>query len=128
DPELRKKFMGKPEHVINFMFFVAEEVREIMAELGVYKFEDLIGHSELLEFGDLSDHWKAKNIDLSPILYRPEPKIGDGALHNITNQDHGLAKSLDQKVLIEAARPALERGEKVVKEFAIKNTNRTVGT
>src|SRR5207244_3669034 len=97
DPELRKKFSGKPEHVINFMFFVAEEVREIMAELGDRKFEDLIGHAELLEVGDLSDHWKAKNIDLSPILYRPEPKIGDGALHNITNQDHGLAKSLDQK-------------------------------
>src|SRR5206468_3763204 len=74
DPELRKKFQGKPEHVINFMFFVAEEVREIMAELGIAKFEDLIGHSELLEFGDLSDHWKAKNVDLSPILYRPESK------------------------------------------------------
>src|ERR1700751_3890234 len=61
DPELRKKFNGKPEHVINFMFFVAEEVREIMAELGIAKFEDLIGHTELLEFSDLSDHWKAKN-------------------------------------------------------------------
>ncbi|HSV16269.1 MAG TPA: glutamate synthase large subunit, partial [Tepidisphaeraceae bacterium] len=128
DPELRKKFMGKPEHVINFMFFVAEEVREIMAELGIRKMEDMVGRSELLEFGDLSDHWKAKNVDLSPILYRPEPKIGDGALHNIGKQDHGLENSLDYKVLIDAARPAIERGEKVIKEFAIKNTNRTVGT
>ncbi len=128
DPELRKKFAGKPENVINFMFFIAEELREIMAEMGIRRMEDFIGRSDLLEFADLSDHWKAKNVDLSPILYMPELRIGNGALRNIEKQDHGIANSLDNTVLIPAARPALERGEKVRKELTIKNTNRTVGT
>ena len=72
DPELRKKFAGKPEHVINFMFFVAEEVREIMAELGFRKLEDMVGQTQMLEFADVSDHWKAKHLDLSAILHKPE--------------------------------------------------------
>jgi glutamate synthase domain-containing protein 2/glutamate synthase domain-containing protein 1/glutamate synthase domain-containing protein 3 len=128
DPELREKFAGKPENVINFMFFVAEELREIMAEMGIRKFEDMIGRSDLLEFADLSDHWKAKNIDLSPILYRPAKVLGNGALRNIEKQDHGLDGSLDNTKLIPLAKAAIERGEKVYAELGITNTHRTVGT
>ena len=127
DPELRKKFAGKPEHVINFMFFVAEEVREYMAEIGVRKFEELIGRTDLLEFADVSHHWKAKHLDLSPILYRPAAG-SDVAIRNVEKQDHGLDNSLDNRKLIELAKPALERGEKVSAELEIHNTNRTVGT
>jgi len=128
DPELRKKFAGTPENVINFMFFIAEELREIMAEMGFRKFEDMIGRSDLLEFADLSSHWKAKNIDLTPILYRPTKMLGNGALRNIEKQEHGLESSLDNNTLIPLAQPALTRGEKVYHELPIKNTNRTVGT
>jgi glutamate synthase domain-containing protein 2/formylmethanofuran dehydrogenase subunit C len=127
DPELRKKFAGKPEHVINFMFFIAEEVREYMAQLGIRKFEDLVGRSDLLEFADVSSHWKAKYLDLSPILYRPVG-MADGAIRNIESQDHGLEFSLDNRKLIQLAQPAIERGEKVYAELDIHNTNRTVGT
>jgi glutamate synthase domain-containing protein 2/glutamate synthase domain-containing protein 1/glutamate synthase domain-containing protein 3 len=128
DPELRKKFSGKPENVINFMFFVAEELREIMAEMGFTKLDDMVGRSDLLEFADLSDHWKAGNVDLSPILYRPEKTMGNGALRHVEMQDHGLDKSLDHTRLIPLAQPALVNGEKVYEELAIKNTHRTVGT
>jgi glutamate synthase domain-containing protein 2/glutamate synthase domain-containing protein 1/glutamate synthase domain-containing protein 3 len=127
DPELRKKFAGKPEHVVNFMFFVAEEVREIMAQLGFRKLEELVGRCDLLEFSDVSGHWKAKYLDLSPILHRPAPR-GSAAIRNIQKQDHGLEHSLDNRELIRAARPAIERGEKVNETFWIKNTSRTVGT
>jgi glutamate synthase (NADPH) large chain len=128
DPELRKKFAGKPENVVNFMFFIAEEVREIMAELGIRKFEDLVGRCDLLEFADLSDHWKAKDLDLTPILHQPTSMLGNGALRNIEKQDHGIKNSLDNVELIPKAAPAIERQEKVEAEFKIKNTNRTVGT
>jgi glutamate synthase domain-containing protein 3 len=129
DPELRKKFMGKPEHVINYMFFVAEEVREIMAELGVKTVDDLIGHVELLEFEDTSNHFKAKHLDLSVILHKPEaPATMPFALHNVEGQNHGLDASLDNKKLIPLAKPALDSGAKVFAELPIKNTNRTVGT
>jgi glutamate synthase (NADPH/NADH) large chain len=127
DPELRKKFAGKPEHVINFMFFVAGEVREIMAQMGFRKLEEVVGRSDMLEFADVSDHWKARHIDLSPILYRPAAR-GSAAIRNAQQQDHGLYNSLDNTKLIAAAEPALERKEKVTAEFPIKNTNRTVGT
>jgi glutamate synthase domain-containing protein 2/glutamate synthase domain-containing protein 1/glutamate synthase domain-containing protein 3 len=126
DPELRKKFAGKPEHVINFMFFVAEEVRHYMAEMGFRKIEDMVGHSELLEFSDVSDHWKAKHLDLSPILHRVNAGP-DVAIRNIQKQDHGLRNSLDNRKLIDLARPALDRGEKVSAGVEIHNTNRTVG-
>ncbi len=128
DPDLRKKFAGKPEHVVNFMFFVAEELREIMAQLGIAHVADMIGRSDLLQFADLSSHWKAKNVDLSPILVVPQPQIGNGALRNIEKQDHGLSNSLDNTHLIPQAAPALERGEKIHREMPIRNTNRTVGT
>ncbi len=127
DPELRKKFAGKPEHVINFMFFIAEEVREIMAEMGIAKFDDLVGHCELLEVADLSDHWKAKSLDLSAILYRPA-EADKFAIRNVEKQDHGLELSLDHNELIPRAKPALESGAKVSADLPIVNTNRTVGT
>ncbi len=128
DPELRKKFSGKPEHVINFMFFVAEELREIMASLGFRKLDDMVGRTDLLDFADLSGHWKAKHVDLFPILYRPGKPIGDGAIRNNAVQDHGLKESLDNTTLIQLAKPALDHGTKVRHELPIKNTNRTVGT
>jgi glutamate synthase domain-containing protein 2/glutamate synthase domain-containing protein 3 len=127
DPELRKKFAGKPEHVVNFMFFVAEEVREFMAQLGFRKVEEMVGRSDMLEFADLSDHWKAKYLDLSTILYQP-PVEKNVAVRNVEKQDHGIAESLDNRKLIPLAKPALEKKEKVFAELPIKNTNRTVGT
>ncbi|GIW76081.1 MAG: hypothetical protein KatS3mg104_1144 [Phycisphaerae bacterium] len=126
DPELRKKFMGKPEHVINFMFFVAEEARQYMAELGIRTFDELVGRADLLEFADVSDHWKAKTLDLSPILYTPPVLPGDSRFCT-QKQDHGLDKALDNK-LIELAAPAIEKGTKVRHELPISNVNRTVGT
>ena len=127
DPELRKKFAGKPEHVINFMFFIAEEVRQYMAQLGFRRFEEMVGRSDMLEFADVSNHWKAKHLDLAPILWRPNvaPQV---AIHNVQKQDHGLERSLDNTKLIELARPALQHGQNVSAELPIKNTNRTVGT
>ena len=94
DPVLRKKFSGKPEHVINFFFYIAEELREIMAELGFRTLDDMVGHSELLDMQDAIDHWKARGLDLSSILYKPDvPKRI--ATHCVTTQDHGLEKVLD---------------------------------
>ena len=127
DPELRKKFTGKPEHVVNFMFFVAEEVREFMAAMGFRTVEEMVGRVDMLEFADMSNHWKAKHLDLSPILYMPQIRK-DIATHNVQKQDHGIAESLDNRKLIPLAQPALERGEKVFAELPIKNTNRTAGT
>ncbi len=126
DPELRKKFTGKPEHVINFMFFVAEEARQYMAELGIRKFDELVGRADLLEFADVSGHWKAKTLDLSPVLYVPPVREGDSRFHT-QSQDHGLDKALDNK-LIELAQPAIDAGTKVKHELPIRNLNRTVGT
>ena len=105
DPDLRRKFAGKPEHVINFMFFIAEEVREYMAQMGFRKFDDMVGRVDLLEFDeDIRKHWKAKHLDLSAILHRPDmPGV---AIRNIQKQDHGLQNSLDTKELIPKAQPA----------------------
>jgi len=125
DPVLRKRFTGLPEHVINYFFFVAEDVREIMASLGVRKFTDLIGHSELIDMTRAVEHWKAHNVDLSRLLYRPkvDPHV---AIRNSERQDHGLEKALDHQ-LIEAAKPALEQGKPVRIEMNIRNVNRTLG-
>ena len=126
DPVLRRKFQGKPEHVINYFFFVAEEIRELMAKLGIRKFSDLIGRSDLLDTRKGIEHWKAKGLDFSKIFYQPQ--VGpDVARYNCEKQDHGLEKALDHR-LIELARPALERGEKITIEMPIRNINRTVGT
>jgi glutamate synthase domain-containing protein 2/glutamate synthase domain-containing protein 1/glutamate synthase domain-containing protein 3 len=126
DPVLRKKFAGKPEHVINFMFFIAEELRMIMAELGFRTISEMVGRSDMLELADVSSHWKARNVDLSVVLHMPELRQGD-TRHNTQKQDHGLANSLDNKHLLKLAAPALENGEKVKADLPIKNTNRTVG-
>jgi glutamate synthase (NADPH/NADH) large chain len=126
DPELRKKFKGQPEHVVNFFFFIAEEVREIMAMLGVRKLGDLIGRTDLLDTRKCISHWKAKGLDFSKIFQTPQaaPEV---ARCNSEKQDHGMEKALDHR-LIELARPALTNGEKVAIDMPIRNVNRTVGT
>ena len=127
DPELRKKFTGQPEHVVNFMFFVAEELREIMAELGFTKLDDMVGRTDVLDFADLSGHWKAKTVDLFPILHRGGTPIGDGAVRHATTQDHGVEHSLDSTTLLPLAEPALAGGEAVDHSLTVKNTDRSVG-
>ncbi|MBI2307206.1 MAG: glutamate synthase large subunit [Rhodocyclales bacterium] len=126
DPVLRKRFSGQPEHVVNYFFFVAEEVRELMAQLGIRKFDELIGRADLLDMKAGIEHWKAKGLDFSKIFHQPAVPASVPRLHAET-QDHGLAKALDLK-FIELAKPALEKGEKVTIELPIKNVNRTAGT
>jgi len=127
DPRLRENFAGKPEHVINFMRFIATELREIMAQLGFRTLEEMVGRVDCLEPRQAIDHWKAKGIDFSNILYQPDagPEVGRFCQ---VKQDHGLAKSLDLTVLLDLCQPAIERGEKVVAELPIRNINRVVGT
>jgi glutamate synthase (NADPH/NADH) large chain len=126
DPVLRARFTGQPEHVINYFFFVAEELREIMASLGVRKLTEMIGRPELLDAAPAVEHWKARGIDLSKLLYVPavDPAL---ARWNSETQMHGLDRVFDRE-LIAAAAPALERGEKVVIEREVRNVNRSVGT
>ncbi len=125
DPELRKLFTGEPEHVINYMLFVAEEARELMSRLGFRRFDEMIGRRERLGVRPAIEHWKARGLDLSRLLHRIEAGPGV-AIHQCEPQDHGLERALDNQ-LIEAARPALDSGEKVRIELPINNTNRTVG-
>jgi glutamate synthase (ferredoxin) len=127
DPRLRAKFAGTPEHVINFMRFIAEEVRELMAQLGFRTLEEMVGHVERLEPRKAVEHWKARGLDFSSILYQPDvgPEVGR---YCAIKQDHGLDKSLDLTTLLELCRPAIERGEKVIAELPIRNVNRVVGT
>ncbi|MCX8064463.1 MAG: glutamate synthase large subunit [Candidatus Hydrogenedentes bacterium] len=126
NPELRKKFAGKPEYVINFMFFIAEDVRRIMAELGFRKFEEMIGRVDMLEVRPDIEHWKAKKLDLSPLLMPAKPWEGSTPYCS-KPQEHGLEKALDN-ILLEKARPALENKEPVRFSVNIKNINRTFGT
>ena len=126
DPELRKRFTGQPEHVVNYFFFVAEEVRELMADMGIAKFDDLIGRPDLLDMQAGIDHWKIQGLDFSRIFHQPDMDANVSRRHNEL-QDHGLVNALDNK-LIELAKPALDNGEVVNIESAITNTNRTVGT
>ncbi|NDA85666.1 MAG: glutamate synthase subunit alpha, partial [Burkholderiaceae bacterium] len=125
DPELRKKFSGKPEHVVNFFFFIAEEVREIMAQLGIRTFDELIGRVDLLDTRKGVDHWKAQGLDFSKVFALPNVSH-DEPRHQTLTQDHGLDTALDH-TLIEKSEPALERGEKVSFIVPIRNVNRTVG-
>ena len=125
DPVLRRKFTGQPEHVVNFFFFVAEELRELMAQLGVRRIEEIIGRSDLLDMKKGVSHWKAKGLDYSRIFYRPANPSGESLLHCGT-QDHGLEKALDNQ-LIDLAKPALEKGKSVRINLPIRNANRTVG-
>jgi glutamate synthase (NADPH) large chain len=125
DPALRRKFQGKPEHVVNYFFFVAEEVRQIMAQLGIRKFDDLIGRADLLDTKKGISHWKAKGLDFSRIFHLPTAP-SDVPRRQVEEQDHGLVRALDVR-LIEKCRPAFERGEKVQFMEEARNVNRTVG-
>jgi glutamate synthase (NADPH/NADH) large chain len=125
DPVLRKKFSGKPEYLVNYFFFVAEEVRELMASLGVRRFDELIGRTDLLDTRKGIEHWKAHGLDFSRVFQMPDMPAGVARFH-CEKQDHGLEKALDNR-LIELAAPAIERGEKVKIEMPIRNINRTVG-
>lgn len=125
DPVLRKKFSGKPEHVVNYFFFVAEEARQIMAQLGIRKFDDLIGRADLLDTRKGIEHWKAQGLDFSRVFALPPVPADVPRLH-VSTQDHGLDKALDVR-LIEKAKPAIERGEKVQFMEQARNVNRTVG-
>ena len=127
DPELRKKFKGKPEHVVNYLWMVAQDLRGIMAELGVRTVNEMVGRVDLLKTDDAIDHWKADGLDLSPML-EPAKVIYEGTeFYKTQDQDHGLEKALDNE-LIRLAKPALETGEKVYIEHEIININRVVGT
>jgi glutamate synthase (NADPH) large chain len=127
DPELRKRFAGKPEHVVNFMRFVAEDVREIMAGLGFRTFDEMVGHAECLEMREAVDHWKARGVDLSGILYQPSVDAHAARSCRIA-QDHGIELELDDRLLIPACRPALEQRCRVEVALPISNVHRTVGT
>ena len=124
NPELRKKFTGKPEFVETFFEYIAEEVRQLLAQLGFRKLEDAIGQVEMLDTKAATDHWKASGLDLSPILQAP---IGNGDRKNTTVQDHGLSAALDNE-LIKLSKEALENGKSVRLDMPVRNVNRTVGT
>ncbi|MGB5806966.1 glutamate synthase-related protein [Castellaniella sp.] len=123
DPVLRKKFNGKPEYVVNYFFFVAEEVREIMAQLGIRTFDELIGRADLLDMRKGIDHWKARGLDFGRIFHQVAT---EDPVHHTDNQDHGLSHALDHQ-LIERSKAALERGEKVSFITPVRNRNRTIG-
>jgi glutamate synthase (ferredoxin) len=127
DPRLRAKFAGKPEHVVNFMRFIAMEVRELMAQLGFRTLNEMVGRSDRLEVRRAVDHYKAKGLDFSAIFYQPPVPDTVGRFCRIP-QDHGLDKSLDVTTLLPLCQPALERGKKVDATLPIRNTHRVVGT
>ncbi|WP_241085359.1 glutamate synthase large subunit [Candidatus Vondammii sp. HM_W22] len=126
DPELRKRFTGKPEHVINYFFFVAEEVRQLMAKLGFRNFDEMIGQMDRLDMRKAVNHWKAQGLDFSRILTKPVAEEGV-SIYNAGAQDHGLDKAIDHQ-LIEQAKPAIDNGEAVNIDIDIHNYNRTFGT
>jgi glutamate synthase (NADPH/NADH) large chain/glutamate synthase (ferredoxin) len=125
DPALRKKFSGKPEHVVNYFFFIAEEVRQIMAQLGIRKFDDLIGRSDLLDTRKSIAHWKAQGLDFSRLFAQPQVPA-DVPRFQVLEQDHGLEKALDN-VLIAKSRAAIDKGDKVQFMQDTRNVNRSVG-
>lgn len=127
DPQLRKNFIGDPEYTVNFMKFIAQEVREIMASLGFRTLNEMVGRTDVLEAKQAVNHWKAKGIDLSKILYQPEVDAEVGRYCQIP-QDHGLDKSLDVTTLLDLCQPAIAKGEKVKATLPIRNINRVVGT
>jgi glutamate synthase (NADPH/NADH) large chain len=127
NPLLRERFSGKAEYVVNFFEFIAEEVRELLAELGFRTLDEAIGQVGALDVEKAIEHWKASGLDLTPVLHKPDLPA-DTALRNVTAQDHGLAKSLDVTDLVPLAQAALEHGEPVRAQVAIRNVNRTVGT
>ena len=125
DPVLRQRFTGQPEHVVNYFFFVAEEVRELMAQLGVRSFEELVGRSDLIDMRAGITHWKAKGLDFSRILHQVQ-NIGDDTSYQTAVQDHGLDKALDQE-LIAKSKDALEQGKAVSFMQPVRNLNRSIG-
>jgi glutamate synthase domain-containing protein 2/glutamate synthase domain-containing protein 1/glutamate synthase domain-containing protein 3 len=125
DPVLRAKFSGKPEHVVNFFFFIAEEVRELMAQLGVRKLEELVGRVDLLDVKDAVEHWKAKGLDFSAILHKPHAPARI-ARRKIQDQEHPIVDVLDRQ-LIELSKDALENKKPVDFKIAVRNRNRTIG-
>jgi len=127
DPELRKRFSGKPEYVVNFMRFVAQEVRELMAQLGFRTFNEMVGRANVLEPKKAISHWKAKGLDFSAILYTPDMGL-EAVSYCTETQDHGLEKSIDMTKLLDICKPAIERGEQVFAELPITNIDRVVGT
>ncbi|MDP4213761.1 MAG: glutamate synthase large subunit [Bacteroidota bacterium] len=124
--ELRKRFTGNADHVVTLFKFLTRELREIMAELGFRTINEMVGQVECLEVNDHTKHWKAKKLNLSPILYK-EPESANTGIYNMEEQDHGLTEVLDWK-LLSAAKPAIESGQKVFAAFDVKNTDRTIGT
>ncbi len=127
DPQLRKRFAGQPEHVVNFMRMIAQEVRELMAQLGFRQMNKMIGRADRLEVKKAVDHWKAKGVDFSQILYQPEVPAKVGRFCQIP-QDHGLERALDNTLLLRLCAPAIERKQKVLAHLPIRNVNRVVGT
>ncbi|HET9420621.1 MAG TPA: glutamate synthase-related protein, partial [Nocardioides sp.] len=129
NPVLRERYTGKAEYVVNFFEYVAEEVRELLAELGYRTLDEAIGQVGALDIAEAVDHWKASGLDLTPILHAPDTShFPEQDLRNTKRQDHGLEKSLDVTELVPLARPAIESGEPVRAQVAIRNVNRTVGT
>ncbi len=127
NPELRAKFTGDPDHVVNFMRFIAQEMRELMARLGFRAIDEMVGRTDRLVAKETVDHWKARGVDLSAILYQPDAPPEVGRYCQIP-QNHGLDKTLDYQVLLDMCKPALERGEPVAATLPIRNANRVVGT
>ncbi|WP_397182044.1 glutamate synthase large subunit [Nocardioides campestrisoli] len=129
NPVLRERYSGKPEFVVNFFEYIAEEVRELLAELGFRTLDEAVGQVQALDVAEAVDHWKASGLDLRPILHQvqAQEQFADQDLRCTKSQDHGLAKALDNE-LIEIARPALESGEPVRAQVEVRNVNRTVGT
>ena len=126
NPELRKRFDGRPEYVVNFMRFIAEEVREYLAQLGFRSIEEAVGRSEMLDTDDAIRHWKTEGLDLTPIFTMPELPPGT-ARHQTRPQEHGLEKALDN-TLIQLCEGALSSGDRVHLDLPVRNVNRTVGT
>jgi glutamate synthase (ferredoxin) len=127
DPKLRKNFTGKPEYVVNFMRFVAQELREIMAQLGFRSLNEMVGRCDVLEASKAISHWKTQGLDLSNILHQPKVGLHVGR-YNTEKQDHGLEKTIDMTKLLDICAPAIEKGEKVAAELPITNVDRVVGT
>lgn len=127
NPELRKNFKGDPDHLVNFMMFIAEELREIMAELGFRSMEEMIGQTGCLNVNQAVDHWKAKQLDLSALLYQPELPEGSARM-KVREQNHGIEETLDMQQLVPAAQAALTRAKSVEGTFEITNVNRATGT
>ena len=127
DPELRKKFQGKPEHVVNFMRFMAEDFRRELAALGFRSVNELVGRVDKLRQDKSCDHWKAKGLDYSSILFQPE-SARKKAVYCQQKQEHGLEKSLDLRKLLELTKEAVETGITIEEDLKIKNTDRVVGT